>query len=65
MASTGSYAIIAIQILVDDRGQPIRWTTPTSTRLEPRVCDSIPVDLVAPERNNLVGPSGSDGPTNA
>jgi hypothetical protein len=30
------YAIVSLQVMVDEHGQPVFWTEPTLTKLEPQ-----------------------------
>jgi len=34
------YAVIAIQVVVNERGEPVFWTEPTMTKIEPQVSGS-------------------------
>ena len=33
---TSGYAVLGIRVIVDDSGQPVQWTAPTVTLLEPK-----------------------------
>jgi len=33
---TSGYAVLGIRVIVDDHGQPVQWTAPTVTLLEPK-----------------------------
>lgn len=40
------FAMLSIQILVDTTGQPVFWTEPTLTKLEPRVGATVFLDRI-------------------
>jgi len=42
---TSGYAVLGIRVIVDDHGQPVQWTAPTVTLLEPKH-DGHAVDML-------------------
>ncbi len=45
VARTDGFAVLSIRILVNAAGDPVYWTEPKRTKLEPKKCDELTIFL--------------------